>query len=275
MTTVKVATWNINSIRLRVGQLIDLIKTGKADVVLLQEIKCQDKDFPFSALQDAGLNFKFVGQKSNNGVAIVSKFPIDVELEFLPLLVEEDDVEARYIEGLCYIDKKVIRVASIYVPMGDSIRPDYISLENSDRFKYKLNFYKRMYDRLLKLKEYENDEYIIFGGDFNVARSDIDLHNPKAAAGGVGFHPLEKAEIERMIALDFIDAHRHINPSDRAYTWWDYRTNAFSRDTGWRLDYLLLSKLAADNLVSCRVDLETRALEKPSDHAPVICEIRL
>jgi exodeoxyribonuclease-3 len=270
---IKIATWNINSIRVRIDMLIELVKKERIDVILLQETKCQDKDFPFAQIVSAGLNYKIIGQKSYNGVAILSKFPLETELANLPLYnLWDEDNESRYIECTFTFNNRFFRVSSIYVPNGQSTLNPGEKLEDSERFRYKVNFYKRLEQRIKELSSSLQDEYIIFAGDFNVAKEAEDLFNPKDNEGKVGFHPMERNSITKL-ETNLKDCFRILHPKDIAYTWWDYRTFAFKRNLGWRIDYILASPLVQKNLKKCYVDLNTRSLEKTSDHAPVIIEI--
>ena len=276
---VRVATWNINSIRIRLELLKSVIETNKIDIILLQETKCQDNDFPISAIQSMGMNYLYKGQKSYNGVAILSKYPLDLEMKELPLYEFQDiDEEARYIEAIATINGKIVRVASIYVPMGGSVLRDGEILEESERFNYKLNFYKRMQQRIEEVKKDTNnfeDEYIIFAGDLNVAQEEIDLSHPKANDGGVGFHPLERQALRDIRKVGLDDIFRLKYPKIQQFTWWDYRTGAFNRNVGWRLDYLLCSNNVFKNLTECYVDMKTRGKPKTSDHAPSVIEFEV
>ena len=276
---VRLATWNINSIRIRLELLKSVIENNKLDIILLQETKCQESDFPASAIQSMGMNYAYKGQKSYNGVAILSKFPIDIEATELDLFNLQDvDTEARYVEGVITIDGKILRVASVYVPMGGSALQENETLEESERFKYKLNFYKRLQTRIKELKEATNDfrdEYVIFAGDLNVAQEEIDLSHPKANDGGVGFHPMERQSLRDIRNVGLEDIFRVKYPNTQQFTWWDYRTGAFNRNVGWRLDYLLCSKNIIDNTSECYVDMQTRAKPKTSDHAPSVIEFEI
>ena len=269
--SICIATWNINSIRIRLELLAETIKNNNIDVLMLQETKCQDKDFPETAISEMGMNYTYKGQKSYNGVAILSKFPLDLEMTELPLYsLQDKDDEARYIEATTTIEGKIYRFASVYVPMGGSILEPGQTLEESSRFQYKLNFYKRLQYRLDEIKANSDnftDEYVIFGGDFNVAQEAIDLAHPKENEGGVGFHPLERQALRDMRSVGVKDVFRELHPNDIQYTWWDYRTRAFERNVGWRLDYLFASPNLLSHIRSCEVDMQTRAKQKTSDHA--------
>lgn len=279
MSKIRIATWNINSIRVRLGLLDETIKNNNIDIILLQETKCQDREFPLSAMTSMKLNSVFKGQKSYNGVAILSKYPIDIVMTELPLYgLEKKDEEARYVEAIITVEKKIIRVASVYVPMGGSVLEENERLEDSGRFIYKLNFYKRLQTRILELKQETNnfqDEYVVFGGDLNVAQEEIDLSYPKENYGDVGFHPLERESLREIRKCGLEDSFRIKFPTTKQYTWWDYRTRAFSRNVGWRLDYLLSSPNVLSGMKECFVDVRTRAKEKTSDHAPSVIEFEI
>lgn len=276
---VRLATWNINSIRIRLELLKQVIKNNNLDIILLQETKCQDSDFPYSEIQSFGMNYVYNGQKSYNGVAILSKYPIDLEMSNLPLYdLEEKDDEARYIEAILTINNKILRVASVYVPMGGSALQPGETLEESARFNYKLNFYKRLQQRIEEIKQSTNnfaDEFVLFAGDLNVAQEEIDLSHPKENDGGVGFHPLERHALKDIKSVGLDDAFRKLHPTEQQFSWWDYRTKAFDRNVGWRLDYLLCSQNILLNTIKCYVDMETRAKPKTSDHAPTIIEFEI
>ena len=276
---VRIATWNINSIRVRLELLKSVISSNNIDVILLQETKCQNCDFPISEVQSMGMNCLYNGQKSYNGVAILSKYPLELEFDALPLYnLQDNDDEVRYIEAITTIDGKIIRIASIYVPMGGSVLKPNEKLEDSARFRYKLNFYKRLKKRIEELKHDTSnfqDEYLIFAGDMNVAQEEIDLSHPKANDGNVGFHPYERQALRDIRAVGLEDAFRVMHPFDRQYSWWDYRTRAFERDVGWRLDYLLASQNVITNSKKCFVDMKTRAQQRTSDHAPNIIEFEI
>lgn len=276
---IRVATWNINSIRVRLDLLKDVIEKNNVDIILLQETKCQDIDFPSSAIQNIGFNYVFTGQKSYNGVAILSKYDIDLEINKLPLYdLENLDEEARYIEAVIYVNRKIVRVSSIYVPNGASVLQVDETLEESKRFNYKLKFYDRIQARIQEIKNFNNnfaDEYVIFGGDFNVAQEEIDLHNPKLNDGNVCFHPLERKALKEIRKLGLEDAFRVKYPDMKQYTWWDYKTRGFDRNVGWRLDYLLSSQNVIDSMTEIYVDMNTRGKAKTSDHAPTILEFNI
>ena len=279
MSKITIATWNINSIRIRLNLLKDLLKNNNIDIILLQETKCQDCDFPLSQISSFGYNCVFTGQKSYNGVAVLSKTQIEIELQELPLYnIQNTDEEKRYIECTTTFNKKIVHLASVYVPMGGSILQPNQTLEESDRFLYKINFYKRIQQRINEIKNQTNnfqDEFVIFGGDFNVAQEEIDLSHPKQNAGCVGFHIKERTSLKEIRKTGLEDVFRKIHPNKQQFTWWDYRTKAFNRNVGWRLDYLLCSNNVIQPTTKCFVDLKTRSQIKTSDHAPLILEFNI
>jgi exodeoxyribonuclease III len=258
---VQVATWNVNSVKARLIHLTDWLKRDKPDIVLLQETKCVDDAFPRMEIEDLGYNVAVHGQKSYNGVAILSKFPLD---DFTRGLTgNDDDTQTRYIEAVASLPgNKAMRVASVYVPNGQT--PD------SDKFQYKLGFLERFREHVKTLLTY--DEMLVIGGDYNIAPADIDVHNPQYWARTVLCHPEVRTRLRSVFNLGVYDAHRIINPAEPGYSWWDYRAGALERDDGLRIDHLLLSPQAADTLGKCVVKRDVRALEKASDHAPVVAE---
>lgn len=204
-----------------------------------------------------GYNVAVKGQKTYNGVAILSKFPLeDIVKE---LSGDDTDDHARYIEAVT----GGVRVACVYVPNGQS--PD------SDKFDYKMNFYNRLREHIAELLTYE--EKLIVGADYNVAPADIDVYDPKGMAGSICFHPLEHKKFQSLINLGLTDAFRACHPQEQKFSWWDYRAGAWQNGKGMRIDHLLLSPQAADSLKNSDIQIEPRGWEKPSDHAPVWCEI--
>jgi exodeoxyribonuclease-3 len=268
MPEIKIASFNVNSIKARLPRLLEWLKNSNPDVVLLQELKCLEKDFPFEALFDAGYNAAVYGQKTYNGVAILSKFKIEDVVKGLP----GEDEQARYIEGVISVAGKAIRVASIYVPNGGGDLMPNETLETSKKFLYKLDFYDRLQSHLSSLLDY--NEIQIFGGDFNVASAEIDLFDPKTFAGQILFHPLERQKFRSLLNLGLTDSFRALNPNSQAFSWWDYRGGGWQHNKGVRIDYLLTSPLATDLITSATIESEgVRDQEKPSDHCPVCVKI--
>jgi exodeoxyribonuclease III len=274
MTQIKIASFNVNSVKARLPRLLEWLKNSQPDVVLLQELKCVEEAFPFEALFDAGYNAAVMGQKTYNGVAILSKFKIEDVVKGLPCLGEELDEQARYIEAVIPIKNSAIRVASIYVPNGGGDLLPNETLENSKKFLYKLNFYDRLKAHLSSVLTY--DEIQIFGGDFNVANEAIDIFDPKGFEGQILFHPLERQKFRSLLNLGLIDSYRATNQNQQAFSWWDYRGGGWQHNKGARIDYLLASPLAADKIVAASIeDKGVRDQEKASDHCPVIVTLKI
>ena len=264
MTTLSIATWNVNSIRPRLQQLIDWLRSEQApDIVLLQEIKVVTEQLPAMEIEELGYNLAVHGQKTYNGVAILSKYPLEDVITALP--GDETDEQARYIEALACVNDGVVRVASIYVPNGQS--PD------SDKFQYKMAFFERLRAHVQTLLAHE--EMLVLGGDYNVAPQGLDVYNPKSLEGTVCFHPKEREQLRRITNLGLYDAYRSQHPDKQQFSWWDYRGNGFKQGKGLRIDHLLLSPQAADTLETCEILEDIRALEQPSDHAPVQCSLNI
>ncbi len=259
---VSVATWNVNSVRPRLGQLLDWLRADSPDIVLLQEIKCLNEVFPAMEVEELGYNIALHGQKTYNGVAILSKYPLDDIVRGLP--GDETDVAARYIEAVVSLKGKAMRVASVYVPNGQSV--------DSDKFPYKLKFLERLAEHMSELVSY--GEILVVGGDYNIAPEDMDVHNPGMWQGSVLTHDEVRKRFRRLRNLGLQDAFRLCQPQAREFSWWDYRAGAFSRDDGLRIDHLLISAPAADLLAGCSIHRDMRGVEKASDHTPVIVTLR-
>lgn len=226
------------------------------DILFIQETKVQDKDFPSKAIEDAGYHAVFRGQKSYNGVAILSRSPLeDVETS---LEVQGMD-EARFIRG-CLAD---IHVVNVYVPQGFKA--------GSDKFQFKLAWLEHLRDYIVAT--YAADSRLIVAGDFNVAHTDLDVFDPDAYRGQVGFHPDEQALLQLFFEWGLVDIFRKHITEGNHYTFWDYRVpNGFKRNMGWRIDYILATAPLADKSRSVRIDTEARAMEKPSDHTFLVVE---
>ncbi len=251
--TLSIATWNVNSVRSRLPHLLDWLKEDAPDIVLLQELKCMDEQFPREAVEELGYNIATHGQKTYNGVAILSKFPLEDVVRGIP---GYDDPAARYIEALAATPQGVIRVASVYVVNGSEV--------GSEKYAYKLAFLDKFCTHMQTLRGY--DEILVVGGDYNIAPTDADVANPKAWVGSVLTSDEVRTAFRRLLNLGLYDA----GANEHQLSWWDYRAGAFAKNDGLRIDHLLLSPQAMDKLSSCHVAIKTRALEKPSDHAPVV-----
>lgn len=253
---ITIASWNVNSVRVRLPHLLDWLREDKPDIILLQELKCVDEQFPSMEIEELGYNIALHGEKTYNGVAILSKFPLDDVSR--GLAGDDSDTQARYIEAVVCHPVAVFRVASVYVPNGMDVA--------SSKFAYKLKFLGRLAEHIKKMLEYK--EILVIGGDYNIAPSDEDVHNPKAWEDSVLTHAEVRKCWRKIVNLGMY------NPQT-AYTWWDYRGSAFAADNGLTIDHLLLSPQAADKFLNSYVKKSLRELEKPSDHAPVVAEFAI
>jgi|APTNR8051073442_1049403.scaffolds.fasta_scaffold11225_2 exodeoxyribonuclease-3 len=253
---MKIATWNVNSVKARLPQVLAWLREAAPDVALLQEIKVTADHFPSMEIGDLGYNVAICGQRTYNGVAILAKRPIDVLFDSLP--DNDADPQARYIEAI--VDG--LRVASIYAPNGNPI--------GTEKFAYKLGWLACLGRHVTALRA--SEDAFVLGGDFNVAPCDDDVYDPVGWQDDALCRPESRAAFRRLMHQGLVDAlgatgshHR------RRYTWWDYRGGAWPADHGLRIDHLLLSPEAADRLVDADVDRGPRDWEKASDHAPVWC----
>lgn len=254
----KIATWNVNSLRVRLPHVLAWLQTHKPDVLALQEIKLQDADFPHEEIQKAGYIATVSGQKTYNGVAILSRESASDVVKDIPNL---DDHQRRMIAATI----NNVRVIDLYVPNGESV--------DSEKYQYKLNWLSKL-DVFLK-SELEKHEKVVVLGDFNIAPGNIDVHDPAQWEGHVLFSKREREAFQAMLQVGFVDCFRALSPSAQEYSWWDYRLNAFKRKMGLRIDHILASKTFASACKSCEIDKHPRTLERPSDHAPVVAEFKL
>lgn len=255
--TMKIATWNVNSINMRILHVMEWVKQANPDILLLQELKTIEHQFPKMAIEELGYNLAMVGQKAYNGVAILSKKPIEVEHTVLP--GAPSDEQARYVEAV--ID--TVRVASIYLPNGNPV--------GTEKFSYKLAWLDRLLAHAQSLLALE--EAVVLGGDFNVCPTDDDVYDPRGFAEDALCRPESRARFRALCHLGYTDALRAMHAEMGLYTYWDYQAGRWNRDEGLRIDHLLLSPQAADRLLASDVDREPRGMDKPSDHTPVWCEL--
>ena len=255
---MKIATYNVNSVNARIENLTDWLSKEQPDIVLLQEIKTEFNAFPFFDLQAVGYEAKILGQKSYNGVAILSRHKIKIIVEGLP---EFKDENARYLEADVEVDGTVFRVASIYLPNGN---PPYNNPDDDSKWIYKLNWMEAFYRHAKELAELRMP--VVLGGDFNVILTDNDVYNPEEFRNNALFRPEVIQRLRAFAYLGYYDAFRALHPKDNGYTFWDYAGAALQNDTGMRIDYLWLNSYAVDRLESCEVDKAPRISGKPSDH---------
>lgn len=257
---MKVATWNVNSIRTRQDQVVNWLTENKVDVLCLQETKVVDTNFPRSPFAEIGYHTYIFGQKSYNGVAIISARPLEeVSTGFAPLIGTSDlDEQKRVISGT--IDD--VRIVNVYVPNGASV--------GSDKYTYKLRWLTALQE-YLRLLLYETSNICICG-DFNIAPDDRDLHAPALLTGQVMASDLERQALSAIVNLGFADAFRKFTTDGGHFSWWDYRSAAFQRNLGWRIDHHYLTSDLYKQASSCIIDVAPRKLPQPSDHTPVIVE---
>jgi exodeoxyribonuclease-3 len=260
---MRIATWNVNSIKQRLEHLLTFLKSAGPDVVCLQELKCVDEAFPRAEIESAGYHVATHGQKAYNGVAIVSKRPIEDIRRGLP--GEAADEQARYLEGVIPTSGGVVRVASIYLPNGNPL--------GTPKFDYKLAWLDRLAAHARALLTLE--EPLVLCGDYNVIPEPVDAANPEAWTGDALFQPESRAKFRTLINLGLIDAVRACSDGPGLYSFWDYQAGSFQRNNGIRIDHLLLSSQAADRLKSSSIRKETRGWDKPSDHVPVMIDLDL
>jgi exodeoxyribonuclease III len=254
---MRIATWNVNSIKQRIDSALVWLKERQPDIVCLQETKCVDDAFPRLEFESAGYNVAVHGQKTFNGVALLSKFPFDEVNIGLP--GDDRDDHARFIEGVVSTKTGALRVASIYLPNGNP--PD------TEKYPYKLGWMKRLsaYAR----ERLALEEPLVMAGDYNVIPAAADVRNPQAWVNDALFLPQTRDQFRALMNLGLTDAVRATSDEPRLYTFWDYQAGAWQKNNGIRIDHLLLSPLAADRLGDVGIDKHVRAWEKPSDHVPV------
>ena len=256
-----IATWNINGVKARIETLLHWLKDASPDVCCLQEIKCEDANFPAEPIESLGYNIAVYGQKGFNGVAILSKRPFDEVIRALP--GADGDVQARYLEAVIPGERCVVRVASVYLPNGNPL--------GGEKFSYKLAWMERLADHAQARLALE--EAFVLSGDLNVIPTPLDAKNPALWTGDALFQPESRARFRALVHLGFTDSVRALNPATGLYTFWDYQAGSWQKDNGIRIDFSLLSPQAADRLLGCRIDKQVRGWEKPSDHVPVVIEL--
>jgi exodeoxyribonuclease III len=260
---MRIATWNVNSVKQRIDSALSWLAERQPDIVCLQETKCIDDAFPRLEFESLGYNVAVHGQKTFNGVAILSKFKFDEVSKGLPGDPEDD--HARFIEVTVSTKSGVVRVASLYLPNGNP--PD------TDKYSYKIRWMKRLcaYAReRLKL-----EEPLILAGDYNVIPTVADARNPEAWRGDALFLPRTRDEYRALIHLGLTDAVRATADEPGLYTFWDYQAGAWQKNNGIRIDHMLLSPAAADRLIDVGTDRHVRTWEKPSDHVPVWLDLAI
>lgn len=258
-TVMLIATWNVNSLNVRLGHLLDWLDKHKPDVVCIQETKLTDDRFPIDAIRQAGYHSEFFGEKAYNGIAVLSKAePSSVQKGFPGDCPEDPKRFLRVVIG-------TVSIICVYVPNGQEV--------GSPKFQYKLEWLKRLKEFLCR--HHNPDELIAICGDFNVALEDRDVYNPELLAGQILFSEEEKCAVRSVMEWGLVDSFRLHNAQGGLYSWWDYRMMAFRRKNGLRIDYICVTEPLARLCARSWIDVEPRKLEKPSDHAPVISEFTL
>jgi len=252
---MKIATWNVNSLNVRLQHVLDWLARNEPDVLALQEIKLADEQFPAQAFESAGYHAVYAGQPSYNGVAILSKEPPGDVLRHVPTL---DDPQRRFLAATV----GGLRVLDLYVVNGQEV--------GSEKYRYKLHWLEKVTEHVRReLAEHERFAVV---GDFNIAPDDRDVHDPRLWYERIMCSTPEREALGRLLALGLEDTFRRFEQPEKTFTWWDYRLNAFRRNLGLRIDLVLASRALAERCKGCRVDPSPRKLKRPSDHAPVVAE---
>ncbi|MBW4552924.1 MAG: exodeoxyribonuclease III [Aphanocapsa sp. GSE-SYN-MK-11-07L] len=268
---MKIATWNVNSIRTRLDQVMQWLVVNPVEVLCLQETKVVDPDFPRSPLEALGYNLYCAGQKSYNGVAILSRAPLEqVSAGFAPVLTDPElhstalslDEQKRVITGVLPGN---LRIVNLYVPNGSAI--------GSEKYLYKLSWLAMLRQYLQQLQSTKANEILICG-DFNIALEDRDIHDPTGRETHIMASDLERQALQSVLELGFADSLRKFTPDGGQFSWWDYRAASFRRNQGWRIDHHYLTAGLYERAIGCQIDITPRKLPQPSDHAPVIIELQ-
>lgn len=255
---LKIATWNVNSLRIRLSQVLNWLQTRQPDILALQETKIVDTIFPTAEVAAVGYQAAFAGQKAYNGVAVLSRLTATEVVTELPGL---EDPQRRLLGATI----GNVRVLNLYVPNGQAV--------GTDKYIYKLNWLDRLADYVqTQLAAYP---HLVVLGDFNIAPEDRDVYDPPAWTGQILCSEPERAAFQRLLNLGLADTFRLFEQEESAFSWWDYRAANFRRNRGLRIDHILADPTLAKACTACRIDKETRRLDQPSDHAPVIAEFAL
>ncbi len=254
---LKIATWNVNSLRVRLEQVLDWIKNEQPDLLALQETKIIDADFPVDAIKQLGFNVTYSGQKTYNGVALITRHPVSDPITDVPDFTDPQ----RRILGVTY---EGIRFFNLYVPNGERV--------DSEKYHYKLNWLQNVKDHLQK--ELSQNPNCVILGDFNIAPENRDVHDPDMWEGRILCSESERSMLSSILSTGFVDCFR-IHSDEKAFSWWDYRLNSFKRDLGLRIDHIFASGALPQKCTQCYIDKAPRGHERPSDHAPVIAEFNI
>ena len=257
---MKISCWNVNSVRARITNILVFLKSSNPDILMIQQIKTEDKNFPFNNFKNLGYESHVFGQKSYNGVAFLSKVNIDkIDIQF----IKDKNNQSRIIVGDIKNKSKVIKLINIYVPNGNPV--------GTEKYEYKKNWYASFIKKVKKtLIENEN---IIIGGDFNVIPEKIDVHDYKKYENDALFKLEIRKKFRELINLGFQDIYRHFNKDKEEYTFWDYMAGSWRKNHGMRIDHFLVSNNLLNNIKNINIDKKPRSKIKPSDHAPIELEI--
>lgn len=256
---MKLASWNINGVKARIDSLLAWLEAAKPDLVVLQEIKSVDDGFPADQIESLGYNVETHGQKGFNGVAVLSKKPLEDVRRGLP--GDANDEQARWIEATISTERGSLTACGLYLPNGNPAP--------GPKFDYKMAWMERLEHRAAELLA--SEEAVLLMGDYNVIPQPEDCHDPAAWADDALFLPESRAAFRRLVAQGWTDAIRAVDPTGERFTFWDYQGGGWPRNRGIRIDHILLSPQAADLLIAADIDREVRGWEKPSDHVPVFC----
>ena len=255
---MKIATWNVNSLKVRLPQVLDWLAMAQPDILCLQETKLTDENFPAGEIEAAGYHVVFSGQKTYNGVAIISRQPATDVITDVPGL---DDPQRRIL-GTTIDD---VRVLNLYVVNGQEV--------GSEKYAHKLYWLEKVTDYVRK--QFEQHEHFVVLGDFNIAPEDRDVYDPEAWHERILCSTPERQALQTILDLGLSDVFRKFDQEENSYSWWDYRAAAFRRNMGLRIDLILSSQSLTDSCTACYIDKEPRQLERPSDHTPVVAEFSL
>ena len=257
---MKISSWNVNSVRARITNIINYIKLSNPDILMIQEIKTEDKNFPLNDFKNLGYESHVFGQKSYNGVAFLSKLNINnINLKFL----KDQNNQSRIISGDIKTRSTIIKLINVYVPNGNPI--------NTDKYDYKKNWYDSFINKIKKtLNENKN---IIIGGDFNVIPEEIDVYDHTKYENDALFKLEIRKKFRELINLGFYDIYRQFHKSKKEYTFWDYMSGSWQRNHGMRIDHFLISNNLLSNVDKISINKKPRSNQKPSDHTPIELEI--
>jgi exodeoxyribonuclease-3 len=259
-----IATWNVNSIRSRLTHVINWLECNPVDVLCLQETKVIDTYFPKTLFEELGYHLYISGQKAYNGVALISRSPLkDISMGFAPILGEikgeKFDVQKRVITAVI----NQVRIINLYVPNGSEV--------GSEKYEFKLLWLELLKDYLTAIRDQTSQELCVCG-DFNIALEDQDIYDPRGKENHILSTPAERQALQNVLSIGLKDAFRKFTTEGNHFSWWDYRSAGFIKNRGWRIDHIYLTPKLYEQAISCKIDIEPRKQEKPSDHTPVIVE---